>query len=121
MGAKIHPTALIDPEAKLGDGAVIGPYTVIESDVVIGAESTDGASPLTGLVDDVRIWTYALDDIAIALLYTDFNPGSEVCIGNPSFDSTGPDGTPDCRINVYELAVWAAAWLECNIVPTCIP
>jgi len=42
MGAQIHPTALIDPEAKLADGSVIGPYTIIEADVVIGADCEVG-------------------------------------------------------------------------------
>ncbi len=81
----------------------------------------DETSALEGLVDDVRIWTYALDDIAIALLYTDFNPGSEVCVANPVLDTTGPEGTPDCKVNFYEFVEWAAVWAECNVVPTCWP
>ena len=32
----IHPTALVDPSARLGNGVVIGPYAVIEQDVIIG-------------------------------------------------------------------------------------
>ncbi len=33
---KIHPMAVVDPEAKLGDGNEIGPFCVIDKDVVIG-------------------------------------------------------------------------------------
>ncbi len=33
----IHPTAIIDPSAKIGPNASIGPYVVIESGVEIGA------------------------------------------------------------------------------------
>jgi UDP-N-acetylglucosamine acyltransferase len=40
---QIHPTALIDPSAQLGEGVVIGPYVIIEQDVTIGAESRIGA------------------------------------------------------------------------------
>jgi UDP-N-acetylglucosamine acyltransferase len=42
MGATVHPTAVIDPDAKLADGVVVGPYTVIEADVVIGADCEIG-------------------------------------------------------------------------------
>jgi len=33
----IHPTAVVDPKAELGDGVVIGPYCVIGGDVKLGA------------------------------------------------------------------------------------
>lgn len=36
----IHPTAVIDPSAKIGDGASIGPYVTIEADVEIGQGGT---------------------------------------------------------------------------------
>lgn len=32
----IHPTAIVHPEAQIGDNVRIGPYTVVEADVVIG-------------------------------------------------------------------------------------
>lgn len=36
MPAKIHPTAIIDPGAKIADGAEIAPYAIIGPDVQIG-------------------------------------------------------------------------------------
>lgn len=33
---KIHPTAIIDPQAELHESVNVGPYSVIEADVVIG-------------------------------------------------------------------------------------
>ena len=33
---QIHPLAVVNPEAKLGDGNVIGPFCVIDKNVVIG-------------------------------------------------------------------------------------
>ena len=36
----IHPTAVIAPSAKIGEGACIGPYVVIEDAVDIGARAT---------------------------------------------------------------------------------
>lgn len=38
--AKIHPTAILDPAARLGADVSIGPYAVIGEDVTIGARST---------------------------------------------------------------------------------
>ena len=36
MSQKIHPTAIIDSKAELADGVEVGPYAVIEADVVTG-------------------------------------------------------------------------------------
>lgn len=36
MAINIHPTAIVHPDARLGDGIEIGPYTVVEEDVEIG-------------------------------------------------------------------------------------
>ncbi|HEY2346475.1 MAG TPA: acyl-ACP--UDP-N-acetylglucosamine O-acyltransferase [Xanthomonadaceae bacterium] len=36
MGLGIHPTAVIDPAARIGAGVTIGPYSVIGADVEIG-------------------------------------------------------------------------------------
>ena len=42
MGA-IHPTAIVDPRARLAAGVRVGPYTVIEGDVEVGEGTTIGA------------------------------------------------------------------------------
>lgn len=34
---QIHPTAIVDPGAKLGSGTIVGPYCVIGANVVLGA------------------------------------------------------------------------------------
>lgn len=36
MGTKIHPTAIVDPKASLGDGVEIGPYCCVGADVTLG-------------------------------------------------------------------------------------
>ncbi len=38
----IHPTAIIDPKAEIGEGVEVGPYSVIEKGVVIGQETKIG-------------------------------------------------------------------------------
>lgn len=91
------------------------------SPLYFGAQSADGtAFPYAGLLDDVRIYSYPLDDAAIARLYTDLNAGSEVCIEHSPFDASGPNGTADCRVDIYDFAAMASQWLDCNLVPTCI-
>ncbi len=36
--SKIHPTAMVHPDARLGDGVTVGPYAVIEGPAVIGEQ-----------------------------------------------------------------------------------
>ncbi|MEB3199128.1 MAG: acyl-ACP--UDP-N-acetylglucosamine O-acyltransferase [Synechococcaceae cyanobacterium] len=36
MATTVHPTAVVDPRARLGGGVVIGPYAVIGADVELG-------------------------------------------------------------------------------------
>jgi len=43
MSATIHPTAIVDKRAKLGNDVTVGPYTVIDGDVQVGDGTTIGA------------------------------------------------------------------------------
>ena len=36
MTAAIHPSAIVDPQARLGEGVRIGPYCMVGADVVLG-------------------------------------------------------------------------------------
>ncbi len=45
----IHPTAIVDPEARLAPGVEVGPYAVIGAEVEVGAESRiDGHAVVQG-------------------------------------------------------------------------
>lgn len=46
MATKIHETAIVDERAELGEGVVVGPYAIVESDVVIA----DNCELLAGAV-----------------------------------------------------------------------
>jgi UDP-N-acetylglucosamine acyltransferase len=37
-GAQIHPTAIVDAQAEIGAGTVIGPYSIVGAGVVLGAD-----------------------------------------------------------------------------------
>lgn len=39
MSVKIHPTAIVDPKAKIGEGTEIGPYCVIGPNVELGKKN----------------------------------------------------------------------------------
>ncbi|MFM7314387.1 MAG: acyl-[acyl-carrier-protein]--UDP-N-acetylglucosamine O-acyltransferase, partial [Cyanobium sp.] len=42
MAPSIHPTAVVDPQARIADGVQIGPYAVIGPEVEIGEGSRIG-------------------------------------------------------------------------------
>jgi hypothetical protein len=90
-------------------------------------DNTDPNNPtpidhLVGLLDDVRIYNYALSCVQVASLYTadGFMSGEEVCCGDYDTDLSGPEDVPDCRVDIYDLVAFVKDWwLECNIVPDC--
>jgi UDP-N-acetylglucosamine acyltransferase len=42
MSVRVHPTALVDPSAELGDGVEVGPYSIVEAGVRIGDDCRVG-------------------------------------------------------------------------------
>ena len=56
----IHSTAIVDPGARLGTGVRIGPYAVIEADVVLGDRCVIGPRALIGsgarLAEEVQVY-----------------------------------------------------------------
>jgi UDP-N-acetylglucosamine acyltransferase len=63
VSARIHPTAIVEAGAELGAGASIGPFAVIEEDVVIGARTIVDAHALvragTRLGEDNHVHPFA--------------------------------------------------------------
>jgi UDP-N-acetylglucosamine acyltransferase len=43
---QIHPTAIVDPDAHLGDEVVVGPYAIVEKNTEIGDRTTIGSHAL---------------------------------------------------------------------------
>ena len=48
MATDIHPTAIVDPTAKLGADVSIGPYAIVEHDVTIGDNTGIGSHAIIG-------------------------------------------------------------------------
>jgi UDP-N-acetylglucosamine acyltransferase len=42
-GTKIHPTAIVDPSAEIGEGVTVGPFSIINGGTVIGPRTTIGS------------------------------------------------------------------------------
>jgi len=118
---KVYVDGVLKGQATNTGAVATNPRALIFGEEV----STSTISPYSGLLDDIRIWSYVVDPVTVATLYTDFNPGAEVCVENPEYDVAGPDGIGDefrdCRVNLYDFVPFANVWLNCNIVPTCIP
>ncbi len=59
----IHPTAIIAPEAQIGENVTIGPFAIVKSDVVIGANTTIGPhatiDQYVTIGEDCQIFQYA--------------------------------------------------------------
>jgi UDP-N-acetylglucosamine acyltransferase len=63
MGAQVHPSSVVSPDAVLGEGAVIGPFCLVEGDARIGARTVLRShvvvGPHTELGEDCEIYAHA--------------------------------------------------------------
>ncbi|MBI9019308.1 MAG: hypothetical protein JEZ07_18805 [Phycisphaerae bacterium] len=75
----------------------------------------EGTNFFQGMVDDLRAYNYALTDTEMALLFTD-EMGGEICVAPPIYDLN-----EDCRVNLIDFSRFAVHWLDCGIVPDCLP
>ncbi|MBI9019399.1 MAG: hypothetical protein JEZ07_19290 [Phycisphaerae bacterium] len=89
--------------------------------IFIGGYNSRGTGMVDGYVgdlDDMRIYNYPLDAFEVAQLFIDFVPDADpICASRPEFDFTGPEGAPDCKVDLYDFAEVAKEWLVCNIIP----
>ena len=67
-------------------------------------------------------WDFAgrIDEVVI---YDTYFPGPPICTRELAGDISGPQGKADCYVNIYDLAMLADQWFECNdsIDPSCDP
>lgn len=68
-------------------------------------------SYFTGLMDEVRIYNYALSDDEVADLYF-ADSGEPACLAKPTADLSG-----DCRVDLADLGLIAEQWLNCGYYP----
>lgn len=64
MSVEVHPTAMVDKAAQLGEGVKIGPYAAIGANVKLGAGTTVGQGAIidghTTIGEKCQIFPYAL-------------------------------------------------------------
>lgn len=81
----IHPTAIVDPAASLGEGTTVGPYSIIGPDVVLGRNNRVGPHVViegrTRIGDENTIYQFASVGAAPQDLKYKGEP-SELRIGN---------------------------------------
>jgi len=99
-------------------GTVGLPNVISRGTNYIGRSAWDTDALYTGQMDDLRLYNHALTPEEVADLYVDVM--GPICPARPDFDVSGPDGEPDCRVNLLDLAAFAESWLVCGEYPTCI-
>ena len=109
-----------------GTYAVSGPLTLSagpEANLMIGAVGLDvgaieATSIFNGLMDEVKIYNYALDPVTVAYSFTDIDAlGRTACVDprDPVLVKFDLDG--DCEVGVGDLSTLAEYWLEGQLVP----
>ncbi|WP_439552653.1 UDP-3-O-(3-hydroxymyristoyl)glucosamine N-acyltransferase [Falsiroseomonas sp.] len=91
----IHPTAVVDPAATIGDGVQVGPYAVIEAGAEIGAGCVIGPHAVVGegvvLGEGCRIGAHASLSHCVAGRFVVLHPGAR--IGQEGFGfAVSPEG-----------------------------
>ena len=70
MNIEIHPTAMVDKNAQLGEGVKVGPYATIGADVKVGEGTTIGQGAIldghTTIGANCQIFPYALIGMKMA-------------------------------------------------------
>ncbi len=75
---------------------------------------------LTATLDDIQVYSYALSSVNVAKLYTG-EAGGTVCVeDDDSLPSLERDLNGNCRVDLADIALVAADWLNCREVPTCL-
>lgn len=88
----------------------------------VGLDLTTGApiSPMNGQLDDVRIFNTAYDATAVAAEL--YNPVSheQACVNRSDPILVQYDIDDNCIVDMGDLAMLAAHWMDCFVVPDCI-
>jgi hypothetical protein len=107
-------TTRTDAIRSVTSAFVPGTGTVTGATFRIG--SVAGATAFNGIIDDVQVFNYAKDARGIVDLH------NEVQVGNFCVDTygTAQDYNGTCKVELADLATFAAQWLSCGLYPNCL-
>ncbi len=88
--------------------------------IKLGWDPMDETRYFNGLIDDVRLFNYALGPLDIAKVILEVKPDASLCVSYPALDISGPDGKPDCVVDDFDFALMASEWMLCNTLPDCL-
>lgn len=113
--ATLYYDGTFDDEANIaGQGNINAGFpTVLGTD---GAEGDPWDYWMPGDFDDVKIFNWALNHDEVIEEWFGIT-GEAVCVNPLAGDVAGPDGEPDCVVNMEDLAAMVANWLGCGIMP----
>lgn len=108
-------TLYVNGESKATNTSVtINPIDIAATLNYIGKSQYAADAEFDGLIDDFKIYNYAVDEVAIAKEYYDAT-GKDPCV-YPTFDGStfnlDNTGTSYCIVDVADLAAFAAQWLN---------
>ena len=88
----------------------------VDTALVIGDAGPGAQDPFNGAIDDVKLFNYVLAREDIAAMYTDIS-GATVCMTYNQYDFD-----QSCVVDLADLMIFVQnGWMNCNIIPDCIP
>ena len=100
-------------DGKLTQSRALNLTPAPDSPIILGAGASDGNLAFNGVLDDIRIYNYALSAEDVADIWYDVT-GEPICVHPPdaAFDQDG-----DCLVTLADFAAFAGHWLECGFYP----
>ncbi|HPP56811.1 MAG TPA: hypothetical protein PK054_09570 [Anaerohalosphaeraceae bacterium] len=99
------------------NGTVLMPNVAVRTVNYIGESNWAADALYAGLMDEVKLYNYAMTPSQIAQVY--YEQEGEFCLQNPVGDLSGPQDQPDCVVDLYDLKKLAEDFLLCGFFPEC--
>jgi len=103
--AKVYKNGL-----QINSGTVSLPAIVTRTSNYIGESNWEGDALYAGLMDDLRVYNYAVDADTLATMYSDL--AGTYCRVRPELDWNG-----NCIVDLADFATFVEDWLECGLWP----